>query len=264
MNRTSNFVCAVFGAALLLTGCKGKDGDPGPAGPAGQNLTGSILGFVNPVSEDGVALTKSGVTVTITSVTPQLTQTTDANGRYEFTNLRNGTYNISFSRPDLGLYKLFGYGHVGGDQPSVVGNTYLSGVSRTVVTNLTVASPRFDSQYGYHALFSGTVTNAASISPYRRVVIYGSTGPGTSATASTLIGDYFIYQGNGGSGSLATIQVSRGIFNAAGFASGSIINAIIYGVPDYYNVSYMDPTTGRTVFSGLNPVGSQVVSFIVP
>ena len=66
MHYLSKFACVVLSAGLLLTGCKGKDGDPGPVGaagatgpvgPSGQNLTGSILGFVNPVSEDGAATT---------------------------------------------------------------------------------------------------------------------------------------------------------------------------------------------------------------
>ena len=266
MFNLSKFICVVFGAGVLLTGCKGKDGDPGPAGPqgpAGSSLTGSILGFVNPVSEDGNALPKAGVTVTITSVTPQLTQTTDANGRYEFANLRAGTYNLAYSRTDLGLYKIFGYGHVGGDQPSVVGPTYLSATSRTTITNLTVASPRFDPQYGYYALFTGSVSNALSNSPYRRLVVYGSAASGTSATTGTLIGNYFVYQGSG-SGSTTTVQVPRADFNAAGFASGTTINVVVYGAPDYYNISYIDTATGRMVVSGLNPVGSQVVSFIVP
>jgi len=277
MHYFSKFACVVLSAGLLLTSCKGKDGDPGPAGaagptgpagPSGQNLTGSVLGFVNPVSEDGVALAKAGVTVTITSVTPQLTQTTDANGRYEFTNLRNGTYNLTFSRSDLGLFKMFGYGHVGGDQPTVVGSaagpTYLTAVSRTAISNLTVMSPRFDPQFGYYALFNGFVSNPVSLSPYRGVAIYGSTGPGTTSAIGTLIGRYFVYQGSGGGSSSTNIQVSRADFTAAGFASGSTVSAIVYGVPDYYNVSYIDTATGRTVFSGINPVGSQVVTFIVP
>lgn len=277
MHYLSKFACVVLSAGLLLTGCKGKDGDPGPVGaagatgpvgPSGQNLTGSILGFVNPVSEDGAALAKAGVLVTITSVTPQLTQTTDANGRYEFTGLRNGTYNLTFSRPDLGLFKVFGHGHVGGDQPSVVGSvggsTYLTGVSRTAIVSLTVGSPRFDPQYGFHALFSFILSNPASLSQYRRVAIYGSSGSGTNSTTGTLIGSYFVYQPSGGSGIPTTIQVSRADFNVAGFASGSTVNAIAYGVPEYYNVSYIDTATGRTVFGGMNPVGSQVVTFIVP
>ena len=274
MHHLSKFVCFVLSAGLLLTGCKGKDGDPGPAGatgaagPSGPNLTGSILGFVNPVSEDGASLSKAGVTVTITSVTPQITQTTDANGRYEFTNLRNGTYNLTFTRPDLGLFKVFGQGHVGGDQPSVVGCaggvTYLSGVSRTTVTNLTVVSPRFDPQIGNYALFNFFVSNSVSTSSYRRVVIYGSAGAGTTSTTGTLIGSYFVYQGSGSGSNSTSIQVLRADFNAAGFASGTAISAILYGTPDYYNISYIETATGRTVFSGMNPVGSQVVTFIVP
>ena len=266
MQHISKSIYAIFCAAVLLTNCKGKDGDPGPAGPAGPagpSLSGNIVGFVNPVDEDGDPLSKAGVTVTITSVTPQVTQTTDATGRYEFANLPNGTYNLSYSRTGLGLYKVFGYGLVGGNQPGLLNTTYLSQVSSTMVSNLTASTPQFNSNSGYYTELSATLSNPTSTSNYRRMAVYASATTGVNSTTGTLIGEYFVYQGNGG-GQTGTVQVSRAALTAAGFATGSRVYAIAYGSPDYYNVSYTEIATGRVVLTALNPVGSREVSFIAP
>ena len=103
MTLTSKFLAVAVATTLLLGGCKGKDGDPGPAGAPAPVLTGSIVGFVAPLDENGQVLSKAGVLVTLANTSPQLAQTTDANGRYEFANVRSGTYNLVFSRADLAL-----------------------------------------------------------------------------------------------------------------------------------------------------------------
>ncbi|WP_375418510.1 hypothetical protein [uncultured Hymenobacter sp.] len=214
------------------------------------------------MGEDGDQLSKAGVVVTVTNVTPQLTQTTDAIGRYEFANLRNGTYNLTYTRPGLGLHKVFGFGHVGGEQPSFVGTTFLSQVSNTTVTNLTVVSPQFDSSNGSYAQLSATVANPTSSNSYRRVAVYASASAEVTSATGTLLGEYFVYQGS--NGPTSTISVPQAAFTGAGFATGSRVYAIAYGAPDYYGNSYTEIATGRQVLTALNPVGSQVVSFTAP
>ncbi len=269
-----HFFYTALCVAALLGGCKGKDGDPGPAGavgsagpagPSGQNLSGSIVGFVNPMTEDGVTLSKGGVLVTITSVMPQLTQTTDANGRYEFANLPAGTYNLSYNRSDLGLYKIFGYGHVGGSQPSFLNETYLTALSTTYLSNLVVTSPSFNS-FRPEANFSAYATSASSsFNPsnynYFQVVVYASNTPGVSSTASKLLGTFYTYSSS--SSQLSSFTVSRAEFVAAGFTPGTRVYAVVYGAPSY-NSRYIDVVTGRTIFPGINTNGSQEVSFTAP
>lgn len=265
MQYFSKFIGVALSAALLLTGCEGKEGDPGPAGPAGPagpSLTGSLVGFVRPVGEDGDQLSKAGVVVTVTNVTPQLTQTTDATGRYEFANLRNGTYNLTYTRPGLGLYKVFGFGHVGGEQPSFVGTTFLSQISSTTVTNLTVVLPQFDPNNGSYAQLSATVANPTSSISYQRVAVYASASAEVTSATGTLLGDYYVYQGS--NDPTGTINIPRAAFTGAGFATGSRIYIIAYGAPNYYGNFYTEIATGRQVLTALNPVGSQVVSFFVP
>ncbi|SHI30566.1 hypothetical protein SAMN02745146_0460 [Hymenobacter daecheongensis DSM 21074] len=264
MRKFSNLLFASICALSLLANCTGKQGDPGPAGPAGPtgpNMSGSLVGFVNPISEDGTELNKAGVTVTVTSVTPQLTQTTNASGRYEFANLKNGTYNLSFSRNDLGTFKIFGFGHVGGDAPTVITSTYVPAISQTLVTNLRASAPKYDPSSGYYTEMTGFFYNNAVTNSYRAVVLYGGTTSTVSSTTGTLLGTYYVYQYSGSTGSF---QVTRSRFTSAGFAAGSTAYVVAYGVPDYYSISYNDPTTGRTVFPAMNPTASQVVPVVVP
>jgi hypothetical protein len=138
--KLSRYACVVFGTALLLAGCKGKDGDPGPAGPvgpSGQNLTGNMTGFVNSVDENGIQLAKTGVVVALDGVTPAVTATSDADGRFTLSNVRNGTYNITYSRTGYGTFRRIGVGHVGGDQATFLGTSTVSQVSTQTITNLT-------------------------------------------------------------------------------------------------------------------------------
>jgi hypothetical protein len=75
----------------ILVGCTGKEGDPDPAI---TNLPSNIEGFVNPVDENGGAIDKRGVTVTLDNITPAASVTTDTDGHYEFKNIPKGTYNF--------------------------------------------------------------------------------------------------------------------------------------------------------------------------
>ena len=266
MSILSKFTSLMLGATLLLSGCKGKDGEPGPAGPAGPvgpSLSGSLIGFITAFSEDGDNLSKAGITVTITSVTPQISQTTDANGRFEFPNLKTGTYNLAFSRTGLGTNRVFGFAHLGGDQPTVMPMylTYVTAVSQTMVSGLSASGPQFSSSIGYYTNLSASLNNNSVRVPYRAIVLYASASSNVSASTGALLGSYYAYQN---SGSPSSFEVLRSRFVSAGFATGSTVYLIAYGVPEYYNLSYVDPATGRTVYPGMNPTPSQVVTTVVP
>ena len=47
------------------------------------------------------------------------------------------------------------------------------------------------------------------------------------------------------------------------FASGSTVNAVAYG-DSFYNNSYTDTTTGKTVYPNVSATASNVVSFVMP
>ena len=257
MHKFSSLILASFCALTLLASCTGKNGDPGPAGaigpagPSGQNLTGTLFGFVAPVDEYGVALAKSGVTVTLDGVTPAATATTNADGRYEFAGLRNGTYNLTFSRSGLGTVRRLGVAHVGGDQPTFLGTSSISAQSTTTLGNISV-NPQNNG-----AAFTVPFTNPGAQGSFVRFIFYASSSPGTTAANGTLLTIYST------STSPLSALLSKATFNSAGFASGTTVYVVVYGAPAVLT-GFSDPLTGRFQYSGLTAVSSNQVSFIVP
>lgn len=268
MGNLSKFAGLALSAALLLNGCKGKDGDPGPAGAtgaagtagtngaagtSGQNLTGTLFGFVSPSDEYGNALSRSGVTVTLDGVVPATTATTNADGRYEFAALRNGTYNLTYSRTGLATVRRLGVAHVGGDQPTFLGTNNISAPSTTTlgflsVSNQTTTSVTLNIPYSNPGTPSGLFT---------RLAIYASSSPGVTAANGTLLTIYSV------NASPLAAFFSKATFNSAGFASGSAVYIVVYGAPSVLT-TYTDPLTGRFTYNGLTTVSSNQIAFIVP
>lgn len=275
MKIISAFLSVTVLVTALLTGCKGKDGDPGPAGangtngpagPSGQNLTGSIVGFVSALDESGQPLSKAGVLVTLANVSPQLTQTTDANGRYEFTNMRGGTYNLTYSRADLGTYKVFGFGHTGGDQPSVVPGIYygnsipLVGISTASILSFSAGPPATNSTGTYYVPIQATFGPGSNY--FSQFVLFASTTPAVNSSNGTLLQPSSY---SGGSSGITTVRLSQAQLNGAGFPRGTRVYLIAYALTGFYaNYSYTEVSTGRLVFPSMNPNASSVISVLVP
>jgi hypothetical protein len=272
MLKLFKFAGVVFGAAALLSSCKGKDGEPGPvgpAGPAGGNLTGSIVGFVNPIDEFSRPQTKSGVTVTLENATPTITTTTDANGRYELTNVKSGTYNIAYSKAGYGTYKVQGYPHAGGDQPAFLYSRDLIGLSATTVPTVTVGAvqpPNSSSGINDYAVpVAATLANpnlASSQSNYSLyALIFVGSSAGVTSSTGTYMGSFSYFPGQ----TSYPFYLSRAYLNQRGFTTGSTAYAVLYGAPSFYSdYGYTDLVTGRGIYTSLNTTPSRVVSFIVP
>lgn len=261
MNKFTTLLLASVCAGSLLTGCAGKDGDPGPAGPAGQTLAGNIFGFVNPVDEAGNPVSKSGITVSLEGVTPAATVSTDANGRFEFTGLRSGTYNLSYARTDLGSYRRIGVGHVGGDQPTFAFTTTMSQPSSTRITSLSAAPSPANGTVSLQMTIANSVLPVNSFARY--VVYIGANANVTSSTgllyANTIYGATLQ---NGGVAS-ASVTLNRAALNGLGFSTGTPVYVVVYGISSSFGV-YTDPTNGRNVYTGLSTSPSSVAAFFVP
>lgn len=269
MKIIAAFLSVTVLVTALLSGCKGKDGNPGPAGANGTStpiLTGNIIGFVSPLDENGQVLSKAGVLVTLANVSPQLTQTTDANGRYEFTNVRSGTYNLVFSRIDLGTYKVFGFSHTGGDQPSVVPGIYyggsipLIGFSSVNILSLTAGLPVYNPNGAVYVPIQAAFGAGSNYA--QSYVLYAGTGPGVNSSTGTLLQPSSF---SGGSSYLVNVRLSKVQLNAAGFSTGTRIYLVAHALSSYYfSYSYTDAATGRTVFPAMNPNASSEISVVVP
>ena len=260
--KISNFLYATLCAGVLLSGCKGKDGDPGPTGPAGptgQNLTGSITGYANPVDEVGVSQPKAGVQVSIDNTAPALTAITDADGRYTFASVPSGSYNLTFSRAGFATTRRIGVAHIGGSQPTYAGVTAVSQPSTLAITGLTAVpmgsspalvqvtlsfvSPAPTGSFRY-ALFASTTPNVTAANGVSLAIV--SASPASPATT---------YQSTG--------NFTRFTFTNAGFAPGSTVYLVAYGSTATLS-SYADPATGRVVYPALNGVASPVATVVVP
>ncbi len=95
---TASVVLLITGGILILSSCSKQEGPAGPQGPAGPAYnSGSIFGFVSLYDQYGVkqATPLKGIKVTIDGTTA--VSLTDSTGKYMFSNLSSGTYNLSIA-----------------------------------------------------------------------------------------------------------------------------------------------------------------------
>lgn len=265
--KINHLLLATLFAGVLLGGCKGKDGDPGPAGatgaqgPAGtsgQNLTGNLTGFVNAVDENGASIGKSGVVVSIDGTNPAVTATSDADGKYTFASLKNGTYNLTYLRSGLATFHRYGVGHVGGDQPTYLGTLTLSQVSTQSVPSFTASA---NPTTGIVAL-SVTVTSPTPTTTFR-YALFAATGTPVNATTGSLVFTSSIITTAPTTSYTFQTSLTRASLNNLGFASGTTVNLAAYGSTASL-ASYSDPATGKFVYPALGTVSSPIATVVVP
>jgi hypothetical protein len=249
-------VCGLL-AVLAVAGCNGSTGPRGPAGPA---LTGAWSGFVAMHDEYGGPLASdSGVTVT--AAPGSSTSITDDAGEYTLSNLSTGIYTVTFTNPNMGEYIRDAGQFVGGGTVELA--TLNLGVKSTgVITNLALAfNAAEDTLYA-----TGTVNPPAvtGFPRYIRLFYSGSANPGPAVSAYTVVGPVAgtAYKVTHLTFSIAITGADlAGLQNA--FAAGSTVNAVAYG-DSYYNNSYTDTTSGKTVYPNVGPTASNIVSFVMP
>ena len=267
MSKFTSFLFASVCATLLLTGCSGKDGDPGPAGPAGPSgpagpaapvLTGNLFGFVGPISEVGTLMARNGILVTVEGVTPAITATTDVNGRYEFPNLRAGTYNLVYSRSDLSTNRRI-IAHIGGDQPTFAFTTTVTQASSTRISDLTATTTSTSID-----LLLGLFNQNIPVGGVYRYAVYISSNPTITATDGIQYGGvtYGVNKFTDDKATVANPRLAASTLNSMGFASGTQVYAVVFGLPVSFP-AYTDLTTGRGILTGLG-APSQVVKFTIP
>jgi hypothetical protein len=79
------------------------------------DLKGNLVGFILTYDENAVLMEDhSGVSVTAISYGQEYYTQTDRHGRFEFKNLRAGTYELHMEKEGFGTFKQFGVRHLGG------------------------------------------------------------------------------------------------------------------------------------------------------
>ena len=230
---------ALVNLAGLITSCKKE------TGPAGPDLTGSILGYVTLYNSLGdKILNTKGVSVYIDGATPK-TVYTDSIGEYKLDSIKTGIYNITFSKDSFSTYKKIGQQFVGGSDP-LISNVILYVPSVNSVSNLNLAVTG-----NSHVTASGNLSHPGYYGYYRYYISYNSLVNDTN----------YVYTGTF---NVAGLTLNNEIINTDAFPSGSTIYLIIYGISTG-DAGYIDVTNGDTYYPSINnKQPSNVASIVVP
>ena len=251
-----NLCCLLV--AFTVAGCSG---DTGPQGPAGPALTGAWTGFVSLHDEYGGPLASdSGITVTASPGSSS--SVTTADGSYTLSNLKTGVYTVTFADTSImGTFVRDAGQFVGGGNV-VLATINFSQRSTGVITNLALA---FNA--AQDTLFATGTVNAPAVIGYPRYIRLFYSG---SASVGPAVANYTVTGPVAGTAyrvTHTTFSIAITGADLAGlqhaFASGSTVNAVAYG-DSFYNNSYTDTTTGKTVYPNVSTTASNVVQFVMP
>jgi uncharacterized surface anchored protein len=242
-----------------MVSCSKTDG--GGGGGGGSASKGIIKGTVNVYDDKGNqnADDKANVKVVVLNGTTEVgSATTVTAGNYTLANIPFGTYDLAFSRADIGLYKLFGVqvSNSNVNSTTTVSTVQLGQISGTSITDFTYVDNTFGGAPGASYTISVSPSPSASGRGYFRIFL------GTNANVSKdNYGNYTavrsIISNN------ATGGFSQADLNTLGFTSGQTVYMIAYGESPQTN-EYTDPSTGKKVFPNLNAVNRPAIPFIVP
>lgn len=225
-------------ALLICTlyACKKKEGPTGPqgaAGPAGTfGFTGAIAGHISLYDQNGVRLTNNlnGVKV---SLNDSMSTLTDSTGRYIFTNVITGNYNIKISQA--------GYGNTQTGNFAFLKDTLYKDGQMTQLPDSNAAYIRINRFGNFDFVNIGISRYARS----RYTILFVGKSPQVSKDNYML---YYISLGN--------IQISINDYIKTGiFYEDTIYYALYSYVKNDYS-SYIDDKTGKMIFTA---VGSKPV-----
>lgn len=238
--------------------CKGKEGEVGPKGKSGESTgfaTGKAVGFVQTFTENGnIETDYSGVTVTAWFSDPTITAVTNSLGRYEFTNLPTGNYDLIFSKMGYNNTKIIGVAIVGGEIATGLPNISLHRVTSLSASTLNVT------QNGAFITLSGTFSGNYASGMFRNMRTYISSSNilNRSEYMTTLSSTpTFTVGSNLFTFNLATVASLYSLF-----PSGTTVYFVTH--PATSNSSYMDASTGRIIYPFISASAPPVASFVMP
>ena len=244
------FIAIIF----TISSCT-KTGPQGPSGPSGPLLTGALTGFVTTYDQYGFKVLGDlqGVVVHISDSTSDST-VTDATGKYTFANLKTGVYNLTYSKPGYATVTALDYGFVGGG--TLNRNAAISRYPSFSVFNVASIDTTIATDPGMIVRGNDTADQVA-----RTFIVFGS----NVSTVSSTPGNY-IYANTG---TIKAGQSSWNLFITSqelhdnGFASGSQAYFVVYPISTG-SPTFVDPSTGRTVYTAIGSVPSTVLTVTIP
>jgi len=254
-NKKISIAFLVIGtiSSLFFSACK-KDvaGPTGPQGPSGPAFTGSITGFVSLYDQYGTKLTTnvSNVKVSIDNTTQS--SLTDNTGKYSFSSLGTGSYNLSITDSLYGADKVQNIALLTGQSNHDV---KLSAIPTFNLLSVT-AVDTVESSVNYVKV-RGTV--AADIKAREVVVFFG-----TASTVSSNPANYTLVYSKAIAANSSTFFVLIPVSDlyGAGLTTGSFAYFSAYPAAVSFSStsSYEDLNTGKTVYNaiGTTPLAANI------
>ncbi len=241
MKKTILSLCCV--AALVACKKETIEGPQGPAGANGANGTVPSGSFTGKVKQYDQYATQYSTTLNTTTVSVEgtnLSTVTDASGNYTISNVPPGIYDLNYSKPGAGLFKM--------KQVAFPGNGSL-------YHSIEVADkPSYTLSVGYvkdSVLGSNpTVKYNLSFTPLNKnrsiALVFGKTANIDLGDISTFDAVYSVYATANSSSAASYIQLTSNTFSE--FASGSVVYVKVYPT-SLSHEGYYDPISDRNIYT---------------
>ena len=245
----------LYCALILLTTCFISCSKTNPGPP----ISGKLSGTIQTWDDKSTAIAdKGGITVT-TEYPAANSTTTDTSGKFSFDNLDFDKYDISFSKPGYGTYKIFSYAHNNNPATTQTVNTIplinFAKISTTAITNLVYLKASVNGVVGV----SFQVTVSPNPTTLKRAFIRYFLSNSSSVSDTS----YAVYTPPiGTSTTVATDGFTNDELTGYGFTKGQKIYIKAYGESLRSN-DYDDPNLRKRVFPNLNPTSAPAISFVM-
>jgi hypothetical protein len=215
-----------------------------------EALKGELKGRVGLTDNSSTITDYSGVSVILDGSSPGLQTTTNAKGEYNFTDVKTGIYDIVFSKEGYGTYKLVSYQFIGGNIPTFIYPISLGKVPDFSITSLQVDTGRY-SPYTYFV----NVTGKISVLTYSYLRVYLSDRPDVSYTNYQATDVIFVNN---------TGEITYNLNNIISkYPKGKQLYIIVYpGI--YSSSSYIDLSSGNSIYTINTQKGSAIIPFTIP
>lgn len=254
------------GILFLIMGC----GDSPPLTNLNPGLGGDLAGYAYFIGPNGLeSANDSGITVSVEG--DSQATVTQSTGLWFISGLSNGYYNLDFSKPGYGLIKILGQKFVSGSLGYTVASVTLYPIPTFSVARLS-DSNSLDSATGQGSVdFYGTFSRGLpNISNNGLAYIFFDTSAAVSSNPKNYLAYTFATNIVNPNDTITNfyVNVDTATFQNEQFKSGQTIYAVAYGgnnsATHENGIGYVDSTTGRYVFTGLDSIPSSIDSFSLP
>lgn len=247
----------ILSLTIIFLSCEGPQGEQGltgPQGTTGQNLTGSLSGFINLWDLNGYRLHPSSL-ASVSIDGKNVAVNCDSTGRWQIDSLEIGTYDLNFKMNGFGTYIKKSFQFVGGS------NIFYGIVTLDQLPNFFVSLLSVNSGQDVITI-SGNISNAPPPNQNYFIIIFAGLDSTVSCNPNQYLLDIFGYTQT----TSFSTQVTKSDLIRSGFLEGSKVYFRAYGcsyLSSYGGIEggyYIDPNTGRPNYTSLSIQSSMVAS----